>query len=158
LCKSIECVVITPVYGASEADPSRTKIIGAPEKRHTCLEKPNTWLASQTRKRVTASCLILAYLSSAVHFSGGLIDDPGKGAEARAVDFLRREVPAWSRDNGCFSCHNNGDAARALYTASQQGYRISPDALAETTAWLSEPRKWDKGKGNPGFNDQRLAN
>src|SRR5262249_3941979 len=108
LCKSIECVVITPVYGASEADPSRTKIIGAPEKRHTCLEKPNTWLASQTRKRVTASCLILAYLSSAVHFSGGLIDDPGKGAEARAVDFLRREVPAWSRDNGCFSCHNNG--------------------------------------------------
>jgi hypothetical protein len=144
--------------GVSQAHPCRTKIIGALEKRRTCLEKPNTWSATHSRKSVTASCLILAYLSSAVHFSGGLIDDPGKAAEARAVDFLKREVPAWSRGNGCFSCHNNGDAARALYTASQQGYRISPDVLAETTAWLSEPRNWDKGKGDPGFNDQRLAN
>src|SRR5262245_17911823 len=102
--------------------------------------------------------LMLAALTAIVCADNYGSKSSNADAEARAVEFLMREVPAWSRDNGCFSCHNNGDAARALYTASQQGYRISPDALAETTAWLSEPRKWDKGKGNPGFNDQRLAN
>lgn len=43
--------------------------------------------------------------------------DPIAAAEAKAVEFLKREVPAWARDNGCFSCHNNGDAARTLYAA-----------------------------------------
>ena len=41
--------------------------------------------------------------------------------EARAVAFLSREVPRWSRENHCYSCHNNGDAARALYQASRTG-------------------------------------
>ncbi|HEU0005210.1 MAG TPA: prenyltransferase/squalene oxidase repeat-containing protein [Terriglobia bacterium] len=110
------------------------------------------------RKNVTASWLILAGLSSAVHFSGGQGGDAGKAAEVRAVEFLKREVPAWSKNNGCFSCHNNGDAARALYKASQKGYRVSADVLADTTAWLAEPQLWDKNKGDPGFSDQRLAN
>lgn len=109
-------------------------------------------------KCVTASCLILAGLSSVVHFSVAQGGDAGKAAEVRAVEFLKREVPAWSKDNGCFSCHNNGDAARALYRASQKGYRISADVLADTTAWLAEPLLWDKNKGDPGFSDQRLAN
>ncbi|MFN0122677.1 MAG: hypothetical protein ACKV2V_19440, partial [Blastocatellia bacterium] len=38
-------------------------------------------------------------------------------AASRAVAFLAREVPAWPARNSCFSCHNNGDAARALYVA-----------------------------------------
>lgn len=109
-------------------------------------------------KNVTASCLILAGLSSAVPFYGGQTVDAGKAAEVRAVDFLKQEVPAWSKKNGCFSCHNNGDAARALYTASQKGYRISTEVLADTTAWLADPQLWDKNKGDPGFSDQRLAN
>ncbi len=45
-------------------------------------------------------------------------------AEARAVAFLSREVPRWSRENHCYSCHNNGDAARALYQASRAGIRV----------------------------------
>jgi hypothetical protein len=69
-----------------------------------------------------------------------------------------REVPAWSKNNGCYSCHNNGDAARALYKASQKGHRISAGVLADTTAWLADPQLWDKNKGDPGFSDQRLAN
>jgi hypothetical protein len=109
-------------------------------------------------KSVTASCLILVYLSSTVPSYDGQTVDPGKAAEARAVEFLKREVPAWSKNNSCFSCHNNGDAARALYKASQKGYRISSDVLADTTAWLAEPQLWDKNKGDPGFSDQRLAN
>ncbi len=78
--------------------------------------------------------------------------------ESKAIAFLTREVPAWSRDNGCFSCHNNGDAARALYAASRKGHRIPAEALAETTAWVREPHRWRENKGDPGFSDKRLAN
>src|SRR5688572_29153432 len=109
-------------------------------------------------KRVTASCLILAGLSSTVHILRSQSGDAGKTAEVKAVEFLKREVPAWSKNNGCFSCHNNGDAARALYRASQQEYRISVDVLADTTAWLAEPQLWDKNEGDPGSSDKRLAN
>jgi hypothetical protein len=79
-------------------------------------------------------------------------------AEAKAVSFLSREVPAWSRENHCYSCHNNGDAARALYAATRKGHRIPSGALADTTAWVAQPGKWDENKGDPGFSDKRLAN
>ena len=78
-------------------------------------------------------------------------------AEARAIEFLKREVPAWSRDNGCYSCHNNGDAARALYAARQSGYDIPNNALSDTSAWVAAPAEWDHSKGDPGFSDRRLA-
>ena len=83
--------------------------------------------------------------------------DPTAVAEVRAVEFLKREVPAWSKDNGCFSCHNNGDAARALYAATRRGYRIPASVLADTTAWVAQPDRWDQNKGDPGFSDKRLA-
>ena len=78
-------------------------------------------------------------------------------AEAKAVRFLMREVPAWSKENGCFSCHNNGDAARALYAASRKGYRVPADVLADTTEWVKRPARWDENKGDPGFSDKLLA-
>ncbi len=77
--------------------------------------------------------------------------------EAKAIAFLSREVPAWYPANGCFSCHNNGDAARALYLAKSKGYYIPPASLATTTGWLVQPARWDHNKGDPGFSDQRLA-
>ncbi len=80
-----------------------------------------------------------------------------KDVEARAIEFLKREVPAWSKVNGCFSCHNNGDAARALYVASRKGYIVPDNVLADTTAWLKQPGRWDDNKGDPGFSDKRLA-
>ena len=55
------------------------------------------------------------------------------GQSSRAVAFLSHEVPAWSRDNGCFSCHNNGDAARALFVAAAHGHKVAPDVLQETS-------------------------
>jgi hypothetical protein len=79
-------------------------------------------------------------------------------AELKALEFLLREVPAWSKENGCFSCHNNGDAARALYVASRKGYRVPASALADTTAWVAAPNQWEQNKGDPGFSDKRLAN
>src|SRR3954468_20734051 len=83
---------------------------------------------------------------------------PENLAERRAVSYLSIEVPAWRKANGCFSCHNNGDGARALYLASQKGYRLQPQILEETTRWLKTPDRWNENKGDPGFNDQRLAN
>jgi len=84
--------------------------------------------------------------------------DAAAAAEKKAVEFLQREVPAWSRENGCFSCHNNGDAARALYAAQARGRRLPSKVLADTTAWISKPARWEHNKGDPAFNDSRLAN
>jgi Squalene-hopene cyclase C-terminal domain/Prenyltransferase and squalene oxidase repeat len=78
-------------------------------------------------------------------------------AEEKAISFLAREVPAWSKNNGCFSCHNDGDAARALYAASRKGYAVPQGALNATTAWVTQPDKWEENKGDPGFSDKTLS-
>ena len=73
------------------------------------------------------------------------------------MDYLAREVPRWPRENHCFSCHNNGDGARALYVAGRQGYTIPKSALEDTGRWLGQPDNWDNNHGNPGFSDTKLA-
>ena len=102
--------------------------------------------------------IILAAVAAAVCVNESGRRQPIDTSEARAVEFLTREVPAWSKNNGCFSCHNNGDAARALYAATRKGYRVAAEALAETTAWVRQPNRWEQNKGEPGFSDKRLAN
>lgn len=77
--------------------------------------------------------------------------------EARAIAFLSGEVPRWPAENNCFSCHNNGDAARALYTALEKGYAVEADALRDTTAWLQEPEAWDDNALGLEFADKKLA-
>jgi hypothetical protein len=77
--------------------------------------------------------------------------------ERRALDFLAREVPRWSADNKCFSCHNNGDAARALLVASRQSHPIPAQALTDTIRWLAQPERWDKNGGNEAASDKVLA-
>jgi hypothetical protein len=78
-------------------------------------------------------------------------------AENRAIAYLTREVPRWSAENGCFSCHNNGDAARALYIARQSGLNVPAGALDDTTMWLSGPAGWDEIKREAGFSSKSLA-
>jgi hypothetical protein len=111
-------------------------------------------MSMHRHERQFATCLTLALLA------GCQTSDPRKAdsPEQRALAFLQQEVPAWSRDNRCFSCHNNGDAARALYAASQRGFPIREQALVDTTDWVSHPDRWDHNKGDPGFSDKRLAN
>jgi len=77
--------------------------------------------------------------------------------EQRAIDYLTVEVPRWSRENGCFSCHNNGDAARALFAARDRGMKVPREVLADTLDWLSRPAAWQENKGNPAFSDKKLA-
>ena len=72
-------------------------------------------------------------------------------ATERALTYLSAEVPKWPQENACFSCHNNGDGARALYAAG----RLKP--LASTTRWLRKPDEWDKGKSDSPGSDKTLA-
>ena len=102
--------------------------------------------------------LLLSILAASGCVSDSARRDRPAIAEARAVQFLKREVPAWSRNNGCFSCHNNDDGARALYAAMRKGYRVPARILADTTAWVGQPDRWEHNKGDPGFSDLRIAN
>ncbi len=74
--------------------------------------------------------------------------------QERAVAYLSQEVPKWRGANGCFSCHNNGDGARALYRAGVDARGI---VLAETSAWLEKPELWESNRGNPAVSDKKLA-
>ncbi|MBI1915108.1 MAG: hypothetical protein HYS12_10275 [Planctomycetes bacterium] len=77
--------------------------------------------------------------------------------EQRAVAFLSREVPRWPIANHCFSCHNNGDAARALYVADRLTGTVPAAALDATTRWLGRPDGWKHNGGEGPFNDPVLA-
>jgi squalene-hopene cyclase-like protein len=78
-------------------------------------------------------------------------------AEAKAIEYLAREVPRWRNEHACYSCHNNGDAARALVVALQRKHTVRA-ALDDTLAWLSDPRRWDSNPGGEGGgDDKRLA-
>ena len=77
--------------------------------------------------------------------------------EARALAYLAREVPRWPVENTCFSCHNNGDAARALYQAAGLGDPVPDAALAATTRWLEHPERWEHNGGEGPFSDKLLA-
>lgn len=83
---------------------------------------------------------------------------PADGPEQRAVEYLAGEVRRWRQENDCYSCHNNGDAARALMTAERQSFVVKDGALAETLEFIASPDRWDaNGKGAPAANDQDLA-
>ncbi len=76
--------------------------------------------------------------------------------EERAVAYLAREVPRWSRENHCFSCHNNGDGARALYLAQRLGYAVPAEALVDSSRWLAQPGQWDHNGGDAS-SDKKMA-
>jgi hypothetical protein len=77
--------------------------------------------------------------------------------ESRAIAYLSREVPRWSAENKCYSCHNNGDAARALYTAQRLKHSLPPKTLDDTSTWLTKPEAWHKNGGDVEFKDDGLA-
>ena len=84
-------------------------------------------------------------------------DDRLAEPERRAVDFLAREAAAWPAENECFSCHNNGDGARAVYAAVKLGYESPRARLRDTTDWLSRPGDWRRTETPAEFRDDRLS-
>ena len=89
--------------------------------------------------------------------TGSTDSQAARAPEARALAYLAREVPQWSPNNKCFSCHNNGDGARALYTAAGMTYRVDAKVLADTTRWLAHPEGWKDNGGDGEFSDKTLA-
>ncbi len=81
----------------------------------------------------------------------------GESPEDKALAYLSVEVPRWSPEHHCYSCHNNGDAARALYTAVRQGRTVKAEATLDTDRWLSRPESWEKNGGEGPFSDKALA-
>ena len=76
--------------------------------------------------------------------------------EQKAVGYMVAESPRWPMENHCFSCHNNGDGARALYLAYRMKYPVSAEALESASDWLQKPGEWGKS-GTTGFGDEKLA-
>jgi len=77
--------------------------------------------------------------------------------EERAIAYLAREVPRWSAKNKCYSCHNNGVAARALYSANRLKFAVPEKALEDTSRWLARPADWAHNGGEGPFNDKVLS-
>jgi len=82
--------------------------------------------------------------------------DPIAYAIARGVGYLVKEVPKWKAEHPCYSCHNNGDATRALLVASAKKYEVGT-SLDDTLSFLKQPAKWDQNKAPSGFDDKQLA-
>ncbi len=82
--------------------------------------------------------------------------DPHAAAIAKGVDYLKVEVPKWKAEHPCYSCHNNGDATRALLIAGAKGYDIGT-SVDDTLAFLKQPAKWDQNKAPSGVDDKTLA-
>ena len=72
------------------------------------------------------------------------------------MTYLAAEVPKWRREHPCYSCHNNGDAVRALLAAAGRGHAMG-DALDDTLAWLATPERWDSNAGRGGSEDLPLG-
>jgi hypothetical protein len=82
---------------------------------------------------------------------------PPTSPEAQAISYLSREVPRWTKEHKCFSCHNNGDAARALIAAGRQKQTLASEMLQDTSRFLAKPDDWDKNGPDGPFKDKRLA-
>ena len=82
--------------------------------------------------------------------------DPHAASIAKGVDYLKVEVPKWKKEHPCYSCHNNGDATRALLVAGSKGYDIGT-SLDDTLTFLKQPATWDQNKAPSGFDDKALA-
>ena len=133
--------------------PDLTSVDEARRNPTHWLEKLSTLAASKIPLLIFALSFFLTACSAPAPARNAHSPTP---AEFRAVAYLAREVPAWYRDNQCYSCHNNGDGARALFVATSRGHNVK-DSLTDTLAWLRKPSAWDKSKGDPSASDHRLA-
>ena len=94
--------------------------------------------------QMIAVALILMFLSQA------------STPEQKAVGYMQEAVPHWPMENHCFSCHNNGDGARALLLAYRMKYTVPAASLEGTLDWLQKPNEWGQS-GTTGFGDEKLA-
>jgi squalene-hopene cyclase-like protein len=77
--------------------------------------------------------------------------------EGCALAYLAIEVPRWTKEHKCYSCHNNGDAARALMAAVRSGDLKDRKPLEDTLQFLAKPERWDENGPDGPFKDKKLA-
>ena len=117
-------------------------------------------MALRNRSRLACGVLTVtvAVLDVTAHPSQSV--PPGTQAsnspEGRAVRYLTVEVPRWRREHPCYSCHSNGDAARALIAAASRSHAVGA-ALDDTLGWLKRPEQWDTNAQGGGIDDKPLA-
>jgi hypothetical protein len=112
-----------------------------------------------SRRFALALLLLLSLLlfGTAISLRSSAQDPTPASTEQRAVAFLSQEVPRWRREHACYSCHNNGDAVRALVAASSRGHDVRA-AIDDSLRWLSVPSRWNSNAGGEGGgDDKRLA-
>ncbi len=80
----------------------------------------------------------------------------GPTVARRAVAYLEVEVPRWRREHPCYSCHNNGDGARALIAASSRGL-LELQRVNDVIAWLRTPERWALNSEDGGVKDLPLS-
>lgn len=85
------------------------------------------------RKRATA-ILVRVWIALAL----ASVASPLWAGTKEAAAYLAIEVPRWKPENGCYSCHNNGDGARALFLAG----KATDASVADTLRFLRDPAKW----------------
>jgi hypothetical protein len=83
--------------------------------------------------------------------------EPVKQRIEKALAYLAKEVHEWPKEKECYSCHNSGDGARALYIAKQHGHSVDNEAIANTTDFLQHPENWHAAAGDEAFKDEKLA-
>ncbi|HEV8059605.1 MAG TPA: prenyltransferase/squalene oxidase repeat-containing protein [Gemmataceae bacterium] len=122
------------------------------------MSPPTTIRLRRTGNRAALLFLLIgaSILLSCLHGEWGRKQAPAT-PEERATAYLAQEVPRWNRENHCYSCHNNGDGARALLEAQHQGFSRVADSLDDTRNWLNQPLNWDHNGGEGGFSDKVLA-
>ncbi len=65
-------------------------------------------------------------------------------AMRRAFNYLLDESSNWSGENNCFSCHNNGDAVRALLAYQQEPHTFAGSSWRKLLKWFDQPGEWLK--------------
>ena len=100
--------------------------------------------------------VVVAVCSTAIATAAAAQPDPAAAAIGRGVSYLAVEVPKWKAEHPCYSCHNNGDAARALMVAGSKGFDIGA-SLDDTLTFLRQPAHWNQNKAADGFDDKQLA-
>src|SRR5262245_4831975 len=99
---------------------------------------------------------MLAISAAGATASGQQPQSASNTSIARAVAYLTVEVPRWRREHPCYSCHNNGDAARALIVASARGHAVGT-AIDDSLAWLATPERWESNARRGGSEELPLA-
>ncbi len=91
-------------------------------------------------------------------FAGAIEPTELDKAIQRSIHYLAVEVPQWQKENDCASCHNQGDASRALIEAHRQKLFNGQSSLQTSIDWIGQPGHWELNRGLPEANDPTLSN